>query len=489
VRGERRVKRAEEGLASTVMAPRTEPSATRPGDTARLYHRLSSYDPAPGELDPAPVDHPLVLQAFATNHLPTFPAPFKAFPPNLPRVPLPRAWPTPSTAATAVLGGRHEPPAGVLDVAQVARLLYLSAAVVRFVERSDGRRFFFRTSRSAGGLFPLELYVAARGVSGLADGVYWYDPLRHGLVRIGPPPVGDATAIIVTGIPWRTGWRYAERAFRHLYWDAGTTIAHPLALADAAGLGGRLWTRFPDAEVARLVAADGIGELPLAVVALGPGAPAIRPGGDAVPGAVAESPVEFPLVTLAQRAGDMDVLGDPWPPSPPVRLDLASSAGLDTVIVRHLTTRAMDPTAVVARETLEQCLALGLRGTRLSAFVAVHAADGVEPGLYRWPDLDRPIRAGALREQLFRVCWDQELGRDAAFVVITAADLAGLDDRGYREAQLGAGLVDGRLHLAAYALGLGASGMSFLDSEIEGLLGEPLGGMLLTCVGRRLRRG
>jgi hypothetical protein len=39
------------------------------------------------------------------------------------------------------------------------------------------------------------------------------------------------------------------------------------------------------------------------------------------------------------------------------------------------------------------------------------------------------------------------------------------------------------LHLAAYALGLGASGMSFLDSEIEPLLREPLAGLLLTCVG------
>jgi len=105
------------------------------------------------------------------------------------------------------------------------------------------------------------------------------------------------------------------------------------------------------------------------------------------------------------------------------------------------------------------------------------------PGLYRWPDLDRPLRRGPLREELLRVCWDQDLGRDACFVVMAAVDLHGLDDRGYREAQLDAGLVEGRLHLAAYALGIGASGMTFLDSEIAGLLGEPLAGLLFTCVG------
>ena len=75
------------------------------------------------------------------------------------------------------------------------------------------------------------------------------------------------------------------------------------------------------------------------------------------------------------------------------------------------------------------------------------------------------------------------MGRDDAFVVLGAIDLDTLDDRGYREAQLAAGIVEGRLHLAAYALGAGASGMTFLDTEIEPLLGEPLAGLLLTCVG------
>ena len=469
------------------MESQAERSSTRPGDTARLYHRLSSYSYVPGDLDPAPAGHPLVRQDFVRNHLPTFPAPFKAYPPGLPRTALPRARPFPQTAATSVLAGRPAPTSNVLDLAHIAGLLYLSAAVVRFVERADGRRFFFRTSRSAGGLFPLELYVSAHDVGGLADGIHWYDPLRHGLVQIGPPPGGNATSIIVTGIPWRTGWRYAERGFRHLYWDAGTTLAQSLAFGDAAGLGTRLWTRFPDAQVARLVGADGVQEFPLAVETLGDGEPTLRPGGDATPGLVAESPVEFPLVTLAQHAGDADQLGAPRPPPPPSQGQPPQSADLDAVIVRHRSTRVMDPAAVLARETFEWCVALGLRGARLPTFVAVHAVEGVVPGLYRWPDLDRPIRAGLLRDELFRVCWDQELGRDAAFVVISAVDLDGLDDRGYRDAQLQAGLVDGRLHLSAYALGIGASGMTFLDSEIEGLLGQPLAGLLLTCVGERRR--
>ena len=111
------------------------------------------------------------------------------------------------------------------------------------------------------------------------------------------------------------------------------------------------------------------------------------------------------------------------------------------------------------------------------------ASTGIDPGLYRWPDLDRPLRRGSLRHELLLACWDQNLGRDAAFVVMGALDLERIDDRTYREAQLEAGIVEGRLHLAAYALGIGASGMTFLDDDIEPLLGAPLAGLLFTCVG------
>jgi hypothetical protein len=45
-----------------------------------------------------------------------------------------------------------------------------------------------------------------------------------------------------------------------------------------------------------------------------------------------------------------------------------------------------------------------------------------------------------------------------------------------------------RLHLAAYALGASASGMTFLDSEVPALLGEPQDGLLFTCVGAPLYR-
>jgi SagB-type dehydrogenase family enzyme len=433
-----------------------------------------------------PIDDPRVLRDFVANDYATWPAPCKSYPDDLPAVELPRDWPEVAAPATAVLAGRHRAEAARVDLGALARVLYLSAGVVRIAERVDRPTLFLRAAGSAGGRFPLEVYVSARGVDGLPDGVHWYDPVGHALLRVGPSAEGEATTLVVTGVPWRTGWRYAERGFRHIYWDAGTMLAQTLALADSAGLGPRLWTCFSDAELTRLVGADGVQEFPVALVALGGGGPAIRLRGEAAAGVIDADPVEFPLVTQAQHAGDVEELGEPgepWPAGAPLDGEPPSSPGLEDVILQRGSTRVLDPAATVSREVFEFSLAASLRGTRVPHFVAVHAVEGLEPGLYRWPDLARPLRRGLLREELLRVCWDQDLGRDACFVVMSTVDLDRLDDRGYREAQLDAGLVEGRLHLAAYALGIGASGMTFLDSEIAGLLGEPLAALLFTCVG------
>src|SRR4051812_22141900 len=99
------------------------------GDTARLYHRLTSYGP---ETDwPAtPIEHPLVLQDFVTNDFERWPPAYKAYPDALPVVELPREWPAVAAPATAVLAGHGAPAqAAAPDLPALARLLYLSAGV------------------------------------------------------------------------------------------------------------------------------------------------------------------------------------------------------------------------------------------------------------------------------------------------------------------------------------------------------------------------
>jgi SagB-type dehydrogenase family enzyme len=448
----------------------------------QILHRLSSYEPG-REWDDVIADPRLVLD-LKPNDFDRFPLFFKRYTGKPPRFELPRDLPSTGASAIEVLAGTAKVDASELDLPHLARLLHLSAGVVRTSTRSNGITHLFRAAGSAGARFPLELYVVIpEGHRGLPAGVHWYDPDGHALVQVAPASGSGGAAIVVTGVPWRTGWRYRERGYRHVYWDAGTMLAQTLAVARSAGIPARLYTTIPDRVVTELVGADGVHEWPVAVVGLGSQPPALTPAGSAITGEVDADPVEFPLVTAAQRAGDGTVLGAPWAEGEPVDVPETGSEPVEVVVLTRGSQRRMDPTRGLPQNVLTTGLRVAVRGIGLPQFVVVHDVDGVAPGVYRWPDLDTAIHAGSQREELYRVSLEQGLSRDAAFVVITAAEVANLDDREYRAAQLAAGLVEGRLHLMAYAMGASATGMTFLDSEIPALLGAPLDAMIFTCVG------
>ncbi len=446
----------------------------------QTYHRLTSYEPGL-EWD-KPLDDPRLLQDLETNVIEKLPWFYKRYSQPLPTVALPRDLPPTTAPALQVMGGVADVAPQDVDLSQLARVLHLSAGVTRTAERPYAT-WLFRAAGSAGGRFPLELYVAIPDGLSAPAGVHWYDPFEHALVTVGPPPSGDAATVVVTGVPWRTGWRYRERGFRHIYWDAGTMLAQLLAVATSGGLTPQLYSRFPDAQVTSLVGADGVHEWPVAVVTLGEGRPSLVPAGETASGAIDRDPVEFPLVTEAQRAGNIDSLGSPWPAGDPVKADADVTTSVETVVLSRGTQRLMDPTRGLPDAVLRTSMQLAMRGIDLPHRVAVHDVGDLEPGIYRWPDLSAPAVPGELRKELYRVALDQGLAGDAAFVVIAATDVGALDDREWREAHLAAGVVEGRLHLAAYALGASASGMTILDSEIPALLDEPLQGLLFTCVG------
>jgi SagB-type dehydrogenase family enzyme len=162
-----------------------------------------------------------------------------------------------------------------LDVSVAGPLLRDGAGIVRSQEGRDygGGTMHWRAYSSAGGLFPVEAYVAA------GDGLYSFDALTPGLVRLRDGDVraevaaavgADADSFVVlTGIHARTGWKYMERGYRHVWWDAGTMLANLLALAAARGLEPRLYTAFVDRELNEVLAIEAQSEYALAVLAIG----------------------------------------------------------------------------------------------------------------------------------------------------------------------------------------------------------------------------
>jgi nitroreductase len=61
--------------------------------------------------------------------------------------------------------------------------------------------------------------------------------------------------------------------------------------------------------------------------------------------------------------------------------------------------------------------------------------------------------------------------------------LEALGSRGYRAAQLEAGVAAERVQLAAFALGFGATGLTFLDDDVSRFFGTDAAPMLSVAVG------
>jgi hypothetical protein len=104
-------------------------------------------------------------------------------------------------------------------------------------------------------------------------------------------------------------------------------------------------------------------------------------------------------------------------------------------------------------------------------YLIANAVEGIGPGAYvfRGGELWL-LRAGEFRREAGFLCLEQRLGADAAAIHFLMADLPrtldALGVRGYRAAQLEAGIVAGRIYLGAYASRFGATGLTFYDDEV-----------------------
>ncbi len=145
--------------------------------------------------------------------------------------------------------------------------------------RHPGGDFYYRSTASAGALYPTEIYAALTGVYGLEDGLYHFSIARHGLslLRSGkfqtaPPtdrpqkPAGrPLITIFLTAIFFRSSWKYRDRAWRYHLLDTGHVIEHLVLALKALALPYQLTADFDDRSVGRLLGLDEKLEVPLAV--------------------------------------------------------------------------------------------------------------------------------------------------------------------------------------------------------------------------------
>jgi SagB-type dehydrogenase family enzyme len=331
-------------------------------------------------------------------------------------------------------------------------------------------------------------------------------------------------AIVATGIYWRNAWKYGARTYRHFGWDNGTIHANLLAMAAAHRLPARLVVGFEDEPVNRLLDLATEKEVALSIVALGaveepaPAAGAEIPplGLETIPPSAEE--IDYPamrevhaatrLTTAAEVAAWRDAASRPLVaqpilaaqketavqlPTPPLAhvepqetsLDSRSTShddSLETVIARRGSSRRFARQPITLQQ-LSTALEFSTRplsadflapGERLNdLYVIANAVEGLDAGSYvfeRDPLRLDLLEAGSFREQAQYLALEQALAGDAAAAVFFLADLDAIlerfGNRGYRAAQLEAGILGGRLYLAAYAQRLGATGLTFYDDDV-----------------------
>jgi SagB-type dehydrogenase family enzyme len=472
------------------------------------------------------------------------PLPFKLYT-ELEPIPLPRDLAASEVAALdAIAATAPRPPQRPLpDLRELARVLHFSAGITRTKRYPGGQVMHFRAAACTGALYHIDLYLVCGDLPDLPAGVYHFGPHDFALRRLragdyrrvlvdataGEPSVAAAPAVLVcTSTFWRNAWKYQARAYRHCFWDSGTILANLLAVAAADGVAARVVLGFVDDAVNALLGVDAEREVALALVALGarpdhsPGAAPPQP-----PLALATTPlsaheIDYPLIRAAHRASSLaspaDVLA--WraaavapPPAPlAASIDLPphparSERRLEDVILQRGSTRRFSHRAIdqAGLATALYASTRGIDGDWRGAgaalaqpYLIVNAVDGLSAGTYAY-DAGRVglalLRSGDFRGEAGFLDLGQELAADAAVDLYLLADLdavlARLGDRGYRAAQLEAAIVGGRFYLAAYALGLGATGLTFFDDEVARFFSPPTAGqgvMFLVAIGHPARR-
>lgn len=142
-----------------------------------------------------------------------------------------------------------------------------------------------RVAPSGGALYPIETYVAAHRVDGIAPGLYHVGPGGRLLEQVRPGSVAgdllmaglgqsflqEAPAVLVlTGVFQRSRWKYHERHYRFVCWEGGHISQNVYLAAEAAGLGACFVGSFLDGQLNDLLRVDGHEEAALGLIAVGP---------------------------------------------------------------------------------------------------------------------------------------------------------------------------------------------------------------------------
>ena len=456
----------------------------------------------------------------------------------------PLGEPALSAIGTNILAGHDTQ---IPDRGMLARLLFFSAGITKRFNNPHWGEMLFRAAACTGALYHIELYVICGDLPDLEAGVYHFNPKELALVRLrkgdhrgtlvsasgNEPAIAHAPLILVyTDVFWRNACKYQAREYRHAFWDSGTILSHTLAVTSAHKLPARIIAGFVDSSANDLLGLGTGKEAVLALVPIGytPDTMAAITAAEP-PLSLKTVPIsgyenDFPPIQEMHEAsslsnkdevvawrGGAPQLAMPVPSGRLVALQPydeqeMSQDPLEQVIIRRGSARHFSRESITFQQ-LSTILARSLQGipadflqsldtTLNHVYLIINAVEGLEPGAYvlhRDRDALERLRGGTFRGEAGHLALGQDLAADASVALFFLTDLEvvlrRLGNRGYRAAQLEASIAAGRIYLAAYAQGLGATGLTFYDDAVTAFFSPHASEksvLFLITIGKRARR-
>ena len=349
--------------------------------------------------------------------------------------------------------------------------------------------------------------------------------LREGDYRLHlSEAAGDDTSIqtspaviVFSSIAWRNAWKYRDRSYRHWFWDSGVMAANLLATVNSIDLRINFNVGFFDDVVNRLVCVENRQEAVIALASIGVGlSKKNTPNNNKEIGRAEISilkhetlplsekgQVEYPMIWKIHEASNLQSKDEvkKWIDADKIikknsttQASILDSIPLlpanysndpplsDIILLRGSSRRfARKPISFEQLCNILHSSATGIpldftKGGKVSitdAYLIANDVEGLARGSYYFnrnsESLDL-LKRDVHRDVSGYLCLWQSLFSDASIVFFLMTPLeqviASYGNRGYRAAQFEAGIIAGKIYLAAYAQGIGASGSTFFDDAV-----------------------
>jgi SagB-type dehydrogenase family enzyme len=336
-------------------------------------------------------------------------------------------------------------------------------------------------------------------------------------------------AIAFTSYAWRNAWKYQSRSYRHWFWDAGVMAANLIAIANSLNFRSTLAMGFMDDELNRLLALENEKEASISIAAIDVKAGEHSDGNKTENhlehfGKTKHMPelakiktyplsrkeIHYPDIWKAYNSSK---LLDPFEVQHWIEAGLSETfepvgsidnedinkdirgqqtsqsqlhdpvPGIGEVILKRGSTRRFSRSPI-SFDILSSIIYNSTRGvpldfkkdtdTLIDVYLIANDVSGLKKGSYffnRRQNIFSRLQGNGSRNVSGYLCLGQSLFSDASVVIFLMTDLNKvlkfLGNRGYRASQFEAGVIAGKMYIAAYSHGIGASGSTFYDDAVQ----------------------